>query len=150
LDKVERVLTTMRGSYVGRFKLTPDEEQAWREGIAGFDPRVLATATNHFRADHPDWPSTLMVFRRYCFDLIRKRDSADDALAQKYEQWAKENNLDGKKPEETVEQFQRRLVWQSECRKRGCSSAQLSEIAAANKAQNRKNEQAKKDLLRGE
>ena len=117
-NAVNSVLSVMSGSYLNRWRLTTEEENAWRDGLQGFTPEVLRRATNDARVDFPEWPPTLMEFRRYCVAAKRGGDEdAEQDQIDKYNKWSKDNGLETKLPNESVEEFRRRLVWQLERRR---------------------------------
>lgn len=144
MTNAQNVIFTMSGSYLNRWRLNEEEEQAWVDGLQGFTPEVLRKATNDARVDFPEWPPTLMEFRRYCVTERDKGKSGADAdQITKYSKWAKDNNLEPHKPGETIEEFRRRLVWQYERRRRGVSDEELSKVVAENRAANELMDHAK-------
>lgn len=153
-DAIRNVLNTMSGSYLNRWKLDRDQELAWYDGLRGFTPEVLRRATIESRVDFPEWPPTLMEFRRYC---IAKRDEnkehdTDEVLIDKYNAWVAEKAKDGYRIKshiagESAEEYRCRLVWEFEKRKRGLSGAELSEIVKENREANRRNREMLKGAL---
>ncbi len=149
INAVDSVLTTMSGSYLNRWRLDSGEEGAWRDGLRGFSIEVLRKATNDARVDFPEWPPTLMEFRRYCVTEKRRgEDGSDTDQIEKYSKWARDKGLQTHMPNETVDEFQRRLVWQYERRERGVTDDGLSKVVAENRAANLQNEQVFRDALR--
>lgn len=144
-DVIRNVLDTMSGSYMSRWKLDREQESAWYDGLRGFSPDVLRKATIEARVDFPDWPPTLMEFRRYC--IANKRQGDEDHqvdIIEKWNKWARDHGMAQKKPNESVEEFRARLVWQFECRRprdiagdrRPLTSAELSKVVAENREAN--------------
>lgn len=140
IDPVQSVLNTMSGSYMNRWRLTTEEQGAWRDGLKSFTADTLRSACNRARIDFPEWPPTLMEFRRYCIqdrDKDKEPDKNED-LTTKYNKWARENSLREKLPGESVEEFRCRLVWEFERRKRGVSNEELNQIVRENREGNRR------------
>ena len=146
-DQIRKVLTTMSGSYMNRWRLDSQQEAAWYDGLKGFPPEVLRRATIDARVDFPEWPPTLMEFRRYCVAAKRgDSDSTDQGILDGYNEWAKKHGQEQKKPNESLEEFRRRLVWVHECRRhrdidgerRSLTSEELSRVVDENRKANEK------------
>ena len=115
----DSVLNAMAGSYMNRWRLDDSGKQVWRDGLSGFDSSTLAHALNFARIDFPEWPPTLMEFRRYC---LRKKNEGESDLDRDniftWNKWAEQHGLEGRKPGEGAETFRRRLVVQYDMRNR--------------------------------
>ena len=155
-DPIDHVLNIMSGSYMSRWRLKPEEELAWREGLKGFSRDVLRAACNHARVDYEEWPPTLMRFRRYCISE-RDRDSeftGDEGLAAKWNKWAEEKCQDGfklrhKLPGESLEEYRKYLVMEFDRQKRGVSTREQLAIIAENAKANREQRQMYRGRARG-
>ena len=153
-DACDAVLNVMAGSYVNRWRMTDEQADVWREGLKGFSREVLRIACNHVRADFPEWPPTLMEFRRYCISERDKDDewSNDSTLAEKWNKWADEQNGNGfklrhKLPGETLEEYRKYLVMEFDRQKRGIGQRDQLAVIAANAKKNREQRALHKKML---